>query len=130
MPETVAIPTITAEQTQVRLRELMQLHDGWLNGLGKAPLRLELQWLSERLARHFLSSDRQPFLYPTAEGNVRLEWTFGTVETSLEVDLNTHIGNWHSLNLQTDTDETDVLHLSNEEAWLRLARKVQSLARS
>lgn len=130
MAETVALPLITAEQTQIRLRELMQLHDGWLNGLGKAPPRLELQWLSERLARHFISSDCQPFLYPTAEGNVRLEWTFGMNETSLEVDLNTHAGNWHSLNLQTDVGETDTLQLSSEDAWGRLARKVQGLSRS
>ena len=36
MPNTVALPSITPEQTQMRIQELMKLDDGWLNGLGKA----------------------------------------------------------------------------------------------
>jgi len=130
MPDTVALPSITAEQTQWRIKELMQLRDGWMNGQGKAPSHLELQWLSERLARYFLSSVCQPFLYPTAEGNVRLEWTLDTNEASLEIDLKTHNSSWHSLNMLTDKEETDSFLLSTEEDWMRLARYAHSLARS
>ncbi len=123
MPDTAALPlpSITSEPTQLRIKELMQLRDGWMNGQGKAPSHLELQWLSERLARYFLSSVCQPFLYPTAEGNIRLEWTFGTNEASLEIDFNTHTGSWHSMNLLTNLQETDIFQLSTDEAWVRLA---------
>jgi hypothetical protein len=121
MPNTVALLSITPEQTQMRIKELKQLGDGWMNGLGKAPSTLALQWLSERLAKYFISSDCQPFLYPTVEGDFRLEWTLDTIEATLEIDLKTHTGSWHSLNMLTDLEETDIFQLSTDEAWVRLA---------
>ena len=53
------------------LDHLRVLKDGWLNGDGLAPSKEGLDWLERILVYHLQIT---PYIYPTYEGGVSLEW--------------------------------------------------------
>ena len=112
-----------------RLDELRRLEDGWLDGVGIAPGSDELEWLAAGFDRHYPDDLPLPYLYPTVEGGVRVEWSLSDFEISLEVNLVTHRANWHHLNLETQADDTRELDLDNENDWTWIASEVQLLAK-
>ncbi|MEO5372072.1 MAG: hypothetical protein H7833_18540 [Magnetococcus sp. DMHC-1] len=111
-----------------RLIELRCIEDGWLDGAGQAPQEVVLDWCAERLGSNL--DLPVPHLYPTAEGGVQAEWTFGVHEASLEVSCEGNIikGEWHCLDMVTDEDESRDLDLDREWDWL--AGKIANLAKS
>ena len=51
------------------------------------------------------------------EGGVRLEWSIGHKEVSLEIDLDRRSGEWHVLDFDADEEEARTLDLDDETAW-------------
>lgn len=100
-----------------RLEELKALRDGWLNGRGIAPVPAGLDWLAVEIKTRYPEELPLPYVYPVAEGGVRLEWSITPHEISLEIDLGQKSGEWHTLNLDTDVDESRALNLDDEAAW-------------
>ena len=104
----------SALNIRARLDELRQLTDGWAdgmqaaadwgNGYGKAPSPAGLDWLAAGFDRHYPDYAPLPFLYPTPEGGVQVEWSLGPQDISLEVNLATGQAWWHRLDLSTDND--------------------------
>jgi hypothetical protein len=111
-----------------RLDEMRILRDGWLDGRGEAPPHAGLDWLSEVFDKNYPDKLPLPYLYPTPTGGVQAEWSLGKSEISLDIDLGTHIGRWHSLNVDTDEEDSSELNLENEGAWQMLAGKIQQVA--
>ena len=70
-----------------RLDELRTLKNGWFEGKGLAPKSELMDWLADQFESNFPDQLTSPFLYPTAEGGVQAEWSLGTWETTLEIDL-------------------------------------------
>jgi len=114
---------------RVRLDELRRLEDGWLDGDGKAPGSEELDWLATGFDRHYPDDLPSPYLYPTVEGGVRAEWSLSNFEISLEVNFVAHRADWHRLNLETHTDDTQELDLDNENDWAWIASEVRLMAK-
>lgn len=83
----------------VQIDELRLVEDGWLEGRGTAPSEAGLDWLLEVFDRHFPDDTPLPHLYPTETGGVQAEWSLGTQEVTLELDLETHKGEWHVLDM-------------------------------
>lgn len=111
-----------------RLEELRILKDGWLDGKGMAPSHDGLDWLATAFDRNFPDSLPLPHLYPTAEGGVEAEWPLESNEVSLEIDLTTHGGAWHRLNVATGEEDVRSLNLNDEGDWAWLVTEVQRLA--
>ncbi len=111
-----------------RLNELKSLQNGWLDGKGLSPDSAGLDWLAHSFNSHYADALPRPFVYPTAEGGVQVEWTIGKHELSLEIDLTSHRAQWHCLDLKTETDSFDDLNLDDARDWMRLAEKVRQLA--
>ena len=65
--------------------DLSKLKNGWLEGHGTAPRRLNLERLSEDLIEAFPLGIDYPAVVPTEEGNVSLEWIKPTARVELEV---------------------------------------------
>lgn len=113
-----------------RLNELRTLEDGWLDGKGVAPSSTGLDWLEQRFVSNYSEELPSPFLYPTAEGGVQIEWTIGGCEASLEIDLANHQAHWHCLNLKTAADSFYDFNLDDTSDWAALIQEVRQLAGS
>ncbi|MHB8788313.1 MAG: hypothetical protein ACYDBT_00380 [Desulfobulbaceae bacterium] len=110
-----------------RLDELRSLRDGWLDGKGLAPNSNGLDWLSASFDRHYPDELPLPYIYPTAEGGIQAEWSLGSNEISIEVDLATHQGEWHWLDLLTDATDSRELNLDNDDTWLWFVSEIRRL---
>ncbi|MER7395477.1 hypothetical protein ABT381_08170 [Streptomyces sp. NPDC000151] len=68
-----------------RLYELLQLEEGWLDGVG-APVSRTVLREAESLLLEFLDEGvRRPYIYPTEAGGVQFEWPFSTGEVMVTV---------------------------------------------
>jgi len=110
-----------------RLEELKTLKDGWLDGIGLAPSKEGMDWLKEILDKYYPESIAQPRLYPTELGEILAEWKIGNYMASLEIDLKTHFGSWHVLDVVSDRDYAEEIDLSDENGWGLVIGKITRL---
>ncbi len=66
---------------------LARLQDGWLEGAGKAPPAAEIEWFSDQFVMSYPRDLPLPFVCPTPDGGLFLEWTLGPWIASAEVPL-------------------------------------------
>ena len=114
-----------------RIDQFRQMRDGWLDGAGLAPPSAGLDWLANQLKVCKVEEIPVPYLYPTPTGGVRLEWSLPPHEATLEIDLHTHVAEWHALDVDTEADESRTLHLDTEadaKWWRECVRSLESNA--
>ena len=111
-----------------RLEELAELKDGWLDGNGQAPSREGLQWLTQACQFHLPDDLPLPYVYPTPEGGVQMEWALGDSELSLEIDLTRHTAEWHALNLQTGGETSRTVSLDDKADWQWIREQIHQMA--
>ena len=104
----------------VQVDELRLVKDGWLEGGGKAPSPEGLGWLLDVFDRHYPDDAPLPYLYPTETGGVQAEWSLGLREASLEVNLETHFGDWHVLDLHSNEVQERTLNCDSDDDWMWL----------
>lgn len=121
----------------LRLNELRKLKDGWMNGVGYAFKKEDLDWLSSTFDINFPSDLIKPYIYPTIEGNIQFEWSINGFEISLLIDLNNHYAKWHSIkidNIYEDHEEyedyedysTDI-YLDSRKDWEYIVEKIKKM---
>ncbi|MBI3467694.1 MAG: hypothetical protein HY000_32195 [Planctomycetes bacterium] len=121
-------PTLKALDVEQRLGELRQLTDGWFDGKeGKALPSDGLDWFAQAFAVNYSERFVLPHLYPTVDGGIRAEWTFGPNELSLEIDLVSHDAQWHELNVKTDAEHARSLDLDVAESWKWIMKRLEVL---
>lgn len=108
-----------------RLDDFRLLKKGWLDGYGMALSAAGLDWLSTQFTHHYPGDLRLPYLYPTEDGGIQAEWSLGEVELSLTIDINCHIGEWHTLNMQSGEEDLARLALDDRDAWKTLCQKLR-----
>ncbi|CAN0411642.1 unnamed protein product, partial [Phaeothamnion confervicola] len=111
-----------------RLKEFKTLKDGWLDGVGVAPRQEGLDWLAQRLLKTYPQSLPIPYIYPTPEAGVQLEWRFPNHEASLSVDLQKRVGEWQDLTMDTQADVYKELDLNTTDSWVLLLEEIRSLS--
>lgn len=119
--------TNNKQHFQNRLREIMSLQDGWLDGEGLAPKMEELNWLSQMFERYYPTGLLLPFIFPTTEGNIQAEWSLECVKIALEISLQSHLGEWVSLNTDTNNVEMLTFLLDEEKEWNALVEKISQM---
>ena len=126
----VRVDALNPLDVPARLDELRGMQDGWLDGNGKAPSLSGLDWLSTAFQQHFPDDAPLPFTYPTPEGSIQLEWTLGTQDVSLRVDLNARSAIWHRLDLSdiSDDGEEEELNLDDVTGWNWLSKNILQLS--
>ena len=111
-----------------RLDELRLLKDGWLEGQGIVPSHGGLDWFEQTFRQNYPDELPLPFLYPTAEGGIQAEWSLGSNEITLVVDLSTHAGRWHALNMGPDSKELEkLLSLDDPGDWGWLVAQIEPM---
>ncbi len=119
-----------------RLQGFKNLEDGWAGGMqpasewgegyGKAPSPEGLAWLQDAVSKWFFGAP-VPFVYPTPEGAVQFEWDIGPYRPSLEIDLETHSGEWHCLDLGSNESYERDLALESPQDWAWLGSELHLL---
>ena len=112
-----------------RIDELRFLKDGWLDGIGKAPLEEGLNWLSNQFDNYALEDMPLPLVFPTEEGNIQMEWSSDSFDISLEVDLTTQKAQLHILDFKTEKETSHDLDLSILSSWEELAQLIYETTR-
>ena len=111
-----------------RLYELRGLKNGWLDGEGVAPSTDRLNWLAETFDRLYPDELPLPHVYPTVEGGIQAEWSLGSCEASLTIDLAARKGDWHVLPTGRNAEDVEVLSLADDAGWMWLAQRIRSLS--
>ena len=115
-----------------QINDLRQIEDGWADWMqdepgsdcGKAPSHAGLDWLTNGFESHYPHSAPLPYIYPTPEGGVQAEWSLGPQSISLTIDLTTHLGEWHRLDVRTITDDARELNLDDAKDWEWLVEEI------
>jgi hypothetical protein len=110
------------------LDELRLLQPGWLEGQGQPPSQEGLDWLSLTFSQQYPDDLPLPFLYPTAEGGIQAEWSLAGTEVTFEIDLVSHVGQWHALNMDAAVEETRELNLGDANDWRWLTEQIRQMA--
>ena len=118
------IPILDALDVPARLAEFRDLADGWLEGAGIAPDPAGLNWLSAAFVRHFPDTLPLPRTYPTAEGEIRMEWERASNICILEINLADRCGNWLWFDQNSAAEQERILNLSDTAAWQWLAAEI------
>ena len=107
-----------------RLGELRLLENGWLVENSIAPKNEDLDWFLENFEKNYNDELPLPYIFPTAEGNIQLEWEIDNYDISLEIDFGIHSAEWHNYNQESDTYESDNLNLEQVSGWESLCEKL------
>ena len=111
----------------IRLEELRLLKDGWLEGGGRALSHKGLDWLSRSFKQHYPEDLPLPYLFPTEEGGVQAEWSLGPKEVSLEIELSSRSGEWHTLDMETNEVSERTLNLEDAGDWKWLVEQIRQM---
>jgi hypothetical protein len=122
------VPPLDPLDFASQIDDLRVLQDGWYDGRGKAPSAMGLDWLLAAFVENYPDDLPQPYVYPVAEGDVRLEWDLGSHSLSLEIDPIRRIGLWHDLDLNRDHDESQTLAMDHADGWSWVANRIQELS--
>ena len=125
---------------RARLQGFRELQDGWADGMqpasewgqgfGKALDSAGLDWLIREFSFRYRITSPKPYLYPTPEGGVQVEWSLGSHEVSLKIDLHSHMAEWHWLDIDTDEDGAKHLNLDEDQSWTWLQGELRRLEAS
>jgi len=121
------VSILDALDVSARVDELRAIKNGWLEGRGVAPSHEGLDWLSLTFAQYYPEDLPLPCLFPTEKGGLRAEWSLEPNEASLDINLESHSGEWHVLNMNTDAEDTKTLDLNKADDWKWLVKKIQEL---
>lgn len=97
-----------------RYQELVALEDGWLNGEGLALHKDGLKIVFDRLIADYPQECPTPFIYPTPEGNLFVEWEAQGCP-SLDINLVTFDAYFHAL--EEDGGCVDQNISISEDGW-------------
>lgn len=125
LAEVEHIAILDPNDVAARLDDLRGIKNGWLDGRGLAPSPRGLDWLARCFESYYPDVLPPPYLYPTAEGGMQAEWSLGTHEITLEIDLDRQAGEWHSLDTRTQADEWKEVDLAQPEVWSLIAEEIE-----
>ena len=121
-----------------QLDDLRNLRDGWAdgtqtagdwgNGYGKAPNHEALDWLDAKFAEEYPDGLPRPYIYPTPEGGVQMEWSIGSYEAEIEVHLLDHTAEWFWADTESDDEGDCVLNMDDAKSWKWIVTELRRLS--
>jgi hypothetical protein len=112
--------------------ELLLLENGWYDGEQGCKLSVEgVNWFNKSWASFYPKNMPLPSVFPTIEGNIQAEWSFGHVNVLLEIDLKNRTGLCSIMDMtagcNVENDEELLLNFNDRRDWDVLVGKVQQL---
>lgn len=110
-----------------RIAELRALKPGWYEGEGDVPTAEGWDWLEDALAKQFPGEMRQPFIFPTIDGNVLLEWSSPKHDVELEIDTAKKRGQFWEWKKPAWDEVVRDYDLTTQQSWQEIVARVQFL---
>ena len=110
-----------------RINELSMLQHGRLSGCGCHIDENGLMWFMEKFNRTFNFILPIPYMYPTSEGNLMVEWSFDGYEISLEVDVVNKLAEYQEICVMNETEKTVDIDLSDINDWSKLNKMLVTI---
>ena len=110
------------------LLKLAELKPGWLDGKGLALNPDGLQALVRDFDNWFDPTLPLPYLYPTAEGGVQVEWSINQWEISLEIDLLQRRAQYQALFVPDQRTQESEFNLADQAEWVRLNQALSAIS--
>lgn len=107
------------EEFKARLQELKELKDGWYDGEGKAPDRHKLDKFAKTFEMIYPLDFPLPYVYPTPDGGIQLEWDLENDTVELELNLDSLEGELLCVDRDGQSDLSRV-DLSTKDGWDKL----------
>ena len=120
--ETQHLEMLDPNDVSARCEELAQLRDGWLDGEGKAPTKGGLDAFKHAWNTADTENLSLPYLYPTPEGGIQMEWRVGAWEISAEVELDHLRAELLAVNTASSASRDGEADLSHPEGWSEMVR--------
>lgn len=128
MEEVEHVTLLDERDVGARIDELRLLKNGWLDGkLGKSLDSDQLNWLEGQLDTYLSDLLASPYLYPTAEGGVQLEWSICGYEITLDIDLASKSAHLHALHMTTEKETELDVNLSEDGGWDKVIGLLEKL---
>lgn len=112
---------------KAQVEDLRRLTDGWLDGEGLAPDPGQLTRLADQFDAHYPDDAPHPYVYPTPDGNIQVEWTFGAIEAEVVITLSSGAAAWSCLDTDTMALAEQDLDPNKPDHWQWLVDKLNSL---
>ena len=109
-----------------QLDNLRNMKNGWLDGDGIAPPKEGLDWLAEQFDANFPNNLLLPHVFPTLDGGVEMEWSHGRNAIFLEIDLESHKGDWLWFDRDSDESHEKELDLNDFDSWKWLVDEIRN----
>jgi len=87
-----------------------------------------LSKLCESMAENL--SNTFPFpndCFPTSDGNLQMEWLYGDVDSTLDINLSSLSSHFHSYNNETEEEVGFMLDLEKKEDWKKLVKSINAI---
>lgn len=123
-PDTLAI-----KHFQDRIAELKKLRKGWYdNKLGEPLNGVALDMIASLFAANYTAFNlKGPYVYPTLDSSIQLEWDVKRWRISLEIDLGTLKGEFYALELDSDEEVIkDDLDMNRPQDWQWVSKWLQA----
>ena len=107
--------------------KLRSLKHGWVFGIGTISGAGRLRWLEIAFESCYPGDLPLPYIYPTIDGGILLEWYLPNHKISLDIDLESRYGEWRNLNITTNKVVEYNLNLSTNYDWHGLEMCIRNL---
>ena len=105
-----------------RLDDLLLVRDGWLDGEGVGPDPDGIRWLADLWPITMPSDIEDPYAYPSADGNLQLEWSLDRQDVSATINLSAKTGALMAQHLDNPEQwEEEEVDLNDTQGWVTFA---------
>lgn len=126
--ETSHIEVLDANDVPARLEEIGLLKKGWLDGEGVVPTPDGLRWLSTAWQSFYPAELPLPYVYPTPEGKVRLEWSIDSWEGSADLNVDDRRALLIAVDVLSGDEIEREIGLGTGKGWEDLAKFLRDRA--
>ena len=126
--EVEPIEALAPLDISAQLDNLRAMKDGWLDGDGIAPPKDGLDWLQIQFQKYYPDSAPRPYIYPTFEGGVEIEWSLRPYEIGMTIDLSNHSGDWSRISMENDDYDERSLNMDDHGGWSWVVNELQRLS--
>ncbi|WP_141716105.1 hypothetical protein [Streptomyces sp. OspMP-M43] len=111
----LSIEPVLPPEWSERLLTLQALEAGWLDGVGEEVSRKLLRQVESILLELLDAQVERPYVYPTEEGGVQLEWPFARGEVTLVVFPEERV-ELYAFSKENDSEDSRTFHWRNLES--------------